>query len=246
MKKNFLFILILLIFTQYIVFAAYNSSVFIRNIDLVDKTRHRNVPILIYSNKKFNKIGKQIVIINHGYRIKNSEYSFIARRLAAKGYTVISIQHDLKDDPALPTTGSLYQRRKPLWERGVHNILFVLTEMKLIELNNSGKIILIGHSNGGDISMLFVNKYPQFVSHIISLDSLRMPFPKNNNIKVLTLRAIDTKADDSVLPNKNEQKKFGIQVITLKNARHIHLCDRGPTNIKNEIVKDILKFLNGK
>ena len=246
MKKNFSFILVFLIFIQNIVFAADHSLVSIRNIILVDKSRHREVPILIYSNKKFlNKNAKSIVIINHGYTIKNSEYSFIANTLANKGYTIISIQHDLKNDSPLPATGSLYQRRKPLWERGVQNVLYVLAEIKRIELDtSSAKIILIGHSNGGDISMLFANKYPQLVSQVISLDSLRMPFPKNINI--LTLRAIDTKADDGVLPNKIEQEKFGIQVITLKNARHIDLCDRGSRNLNNEIVNNILSFLGRK
>lgn len=244
MKKNFLFILVCWLFAQHIVFAQ-NNPVSIMKINHVDKLRHRHVPVLIYSNEKcFNKNGKPIVIISHGYTIKNSEYSFIANTLAAKGYTVISIQHDLKNDPPLATTGSLYLRRKPLWERGVQNILFVLNDRKQIQLNiDSTKLILIGHSNGGDISMLFASKYPQLVSQVISLDSLRMPFPKNKNLKILTLRAIDTKADDGVLPNKVEQEKFGIHVIKLKNARHIDLCDRGSTKIKCEVDNDILNFL---
>jgi dihydrofolate reductase len=40
------------------------------------------------------------------------------------------------------------------------------------------KVTLIGHSNGGDIAMLFARNHPQFVKKIISLDSLRMPFPR--------------------------------------------------------------------
>jgi pimeloyl-ACP methyl ester carboxylesterase len=125
--------------------------------------------------------------------------------------------------------------------------LRTLPPIKRIEPNiSSAKIILIGHSNGGDISMLFASEYPQLVSQVISLDSLRMPFPKNKNIKILTLRAIDTEADYGVLPDKIEQEKFGVQVIMLKNVRHIDLCDRGSSNIKNEISNDILKFLNRK
>jgi predicted esterase len=44
-------------------------------------------------------------------------------------------------------------RRKPTWERGVQNILFTIAELKKNKPNlNLEKVILIGHSNGGDIS----------------------------------------------------------------------------------------------
>ena len=36
-----------------------------------------------------------VVMISHGYGVKNTEYSFIANSLAEQGYHVISIQHDL-------------------------------------------------------------------------------------------------------------------------------------------------------
>lgn len=221
------------------------ASVAVKNINLYDASRHRIIPILIYADSELkDTTGKSIVIINHGYTVKNSEYSFIANKLASQGYTVISIQHDLKNDPTFPTTGTLYLKRKPLWERGVQNILFVIAQVHLLLPNvNTKKLILIGHSNGGDISMLFATHYPNLVSKVISLDSLRMPFPRDNHFKILSLRAIDTKADDGVLPTLNEQKTFDIQLIKLKNAKHIDLCDRGSSQIKNEVNEDVLNFL---
>ncbi len=80
-------------------------------------------PWLFYQGETINK---PVVIISHGYQIKNTEYSFIANALATRGYFVVSIQHDLETDKPLPTTGNLFDRRKPLWERGVQNILFVM------------------------------------------------------------------------------------------------------------------------
>lgn len=246
MKRNFIYFFILLIQIPQIIFASDNTSISTRSIDLFDQSRHRAVPVLIYSDKQKTNLSNQkpIVIINHGYTALNSEYSFIANALANEGYYVVSIQHDLTTDQPLPRIGNLYQRRMPLWKRGVENIQFVLKEIKKINPNaNTHKIILIGHSNGGDIEMLFATQHPEQVLKIVSLDSLRMPFPKNKHFKILTIRANDTKADDSVLPDQENQRKFSIKVISLKNAKHIDLCDRGSAQIKNEVLTDILNFI---
>ena len=66
-----------------------------KKLDMFDKTRGRNAPVVIYQGETINK---PVVIINHGYQIKNTEYSFIAQALAAHGYFVVSIQHDLVTD----------------------------------------------------------------------------------------------------------------------------------------------------
>ena len=66
--------------------------------------------MVIYEDKKQTDL--PVVIINHGYGAKNTEYSFIANVLADKGYFVISIQHDLESDAPLPRTGNLFERRK--------------------------------------------------------------------------------------------------------------------------------------
>jgi len=44
-----------------------------------------------------------IAIISNGNTVKNTEYSFLANVLAARGYLVASIQQDLPSDP--PDTG---------------------------------------------------------------------------------------------------------------------------------------------
>lgn len=202
--------------------------------DLFDLGRQRSIPIQIY--KPASEITHlSAVVINHGYGVKNTEYSFIAEPLCQKGYLVICIQHDLPEDPELPRTGNLFERRKPLWESGVQNILFVLSE-----LANTQKIILIGHSNGGDISMLFTTIHPELVEKVISLDSLRMPFPIKNHVPILSLRANDTKADKGVIPES------GAMIIELKNAKHIDMYDSGPEEIKREIMFLIDMFLKEK
>ncbi|MBM3632003.1 MAG: alpha/beta hydrolase [Alphaproteobacteria bacterium] len=206
-----------------------------KTLDMFDKTRSRNIPVVIYQGETINK---PVVIISHGYQIKNTEYSFIAQALAAHGYFVVSIQHDLVTD-VRPKTGTLWERRKPFWERGVQNILFVMNELQKIgpQLDLS-KVILIGHSDGGDASMMLAQNHPEMVSKVISLDSRRYPFPRNPKLEILRFGAIDDEPDEGVVPES------GVQVIYVKGARHIDLCDRGSPEIKDEIQKLIIQFLD--
>lgn len=104
---------------------------------------------------------------------------------------------------------------------------------------------LIGHSNGGDIAMLFARNHPQFVKKIISLDSLRMPFPRTGLTPILSLRGNDTKADEGVLPSQESLKQLAITIIPLPEAKHIDLCDRGPEVIQKQMNALILKSLRG-
>ncbi len=207
-----------------------------KTLDMFDKDRRRNIPVVIYQGDNINKT---VVIISHGYGAKNTEYSFIADSLASRGYFVASIQHDLETDKPPPTTGNLFDRRKPLWERGVQNILFVISELKKIEPQlNLSKVILIGHSNGGDISMMFATVHSEMVFKIFSLDSRSYPFPMSPKLEILRFCASDDEPDEGVVPDT------GIQEIYAKGARHIDLSDRGSSKIKDEIQKSIIQFLD--
>ncbi|MBN9543308.1 MAG: alpha/beta hydrolase [Alphaproteobacteria bacterium] len=213
----------------------------------VDSSRHREIPIELYFNDYHKHTLKDIknkiplVIISHGYGAKNTEYSFIANHLAEKGYFVASIQHDLDSDKPLPRTGDLFKRRMPFWHKGAQNISFVISEFQKMGLGLAySHIILIGHSNGGDMSMLFAQKYPQMVYKVISLDSLRYPFPVSKNVSILSIRANDTKADPGVLP------ETGATIIELPEAKHIELSDRGHKEVQAKTLAIIDEFLDKK
>ena len=47
--------------------------------------------------------GCPIAFISNGNTVKNTEYSFLANALAARGYLVASVQQDLPTDPPLMT-----------------------------------------------------------------------------------------------------------------------------------------------
>lgn len=219
----------------------------IQKIDLFDTSRKRLIPVEIYvNNKTLGTLShlKNPVIINHGYTIKNSEYKFIANVLAEAGFFVISIQHDLDTDPVRLRKGTFYEWGKPAWDRGVLNILYVI---KNIEKKQPGidfnKVILIGHSYGGDMIMLFTHQFPHYVAKMITLDNLCMPFYQTKKIPILYLQAEDTKADCGVLPSVEDQKKSHVTLILLR-IKHMDMCDRGPKSVHDDINQYIIKFLN--
>jgi len=221
--------------------SAQKNEVQTTTMELFDTIRNRHIPIIITNSTERKGFNLPLVIINHGYGIKNTDYSFIAKRLAGLGYFVVSIQHDLSTDEPLARTGNLYELRKPVWERGVENINFVISSLE--ETWYFSKLILIGHSNGGDMAMLFATLYPDKVSKVISLDNLRMPIPKLKNPGILSIRATDTQADQGVIPDLNEQLAYNIKIVPLKNGKHSDLCDQGSEDLKREIMTIIEKFL---
>src|SRR6202022_3436753 len=107
-----------------------------------------------------------VALISNGNTVKNTEYSFLANVLAARGYLVASIQQDIPTDPPLVTkVGLPYVGRRAVYEKGEANILFVLGELKKLQPNaDYAHLTLVGHSNGGDISMFCAKQHPELVS----------------------------------------------------------------------------------
>ena len=62
-------------------------------------------------------------------------------------------------------------------------------------------LTLIGHSNGGDISMYFAKLHPDLVKKVVTLDNLRVPFLTDGKVKILSFRSKDPvfKADPGVM-----------------------------------------------
>ena len=98
-----------------------------------------------------------VAVLSHGNTVKFTEYSFLANVFAARGYIVISVQHDLPTDPPMVTkVGEIYVGRLPQYERGVANIRFAVDQMKKVQPHaDYDHLTMVGHSAGGDISMLF-------------------------------------------------------------------------------------------
>ena len=187
-----------------------------------------------------------VAIISNGNTVKNTEYSFLANALAARGYLVASIQQDLPTDPPLVTkVGMPYVGRGPIYERSEANILFVRGQLEKIQPNaDYDHLTMVGHSNGGDVSMFFAKKHPELVSKVVTLDNLRVPFVLSDKLKILSFRSKDPnfKTDPGVLPTPQEAKEDGINIVNTQ-FQHTWMSDRGPDSAKERIQATLDEFL---
>jgi acetyl esterase/lipase len=187
-----------------------------------------------------------VAIFNHGNTVKNTEYSFLANLMAARGYIVISIQHDLPTDaPMVTKVGELFVGRLTQIQRGVANIKFAVKQMRDVEPNaDYDHLTVVGHSMGGDITMYFAKQYPDRVRKVVTLDNLRVPFVTSGKFKILSFRSHDPvfKADPGVVPSSDECEKDGITVVNT-NFQHNDMRDTGSEEAKSSIQNMLDKFL---
>ncbi len=221
-------------------------SVALDTLTLLDQSRNREIPIAIYQPQTKHP---QIVLISHGYNQNQGRpylgYSDLANFLSSKGYFVVSIQHEQPTDSLIPEKGIPQIVRRPFWERGAVNILFVINELKKSNPDLDFKhITLIGHSNGGDMTALFPQKYPNIVYKIITFDNRRMALPRTTNPKVYSLRSSDQSADPGVLPTEADQKKYNITIIKLSSTIHNDMCDNATEKQREEMRNYVMTFLN--
>lgn len=243
MKKYILTTLVLFFF---IITECFSQSEF--TTCLFDSVRNRPIPIAVYQPQKVNKHTK-VVVFNHGYDgnekpAANQSYTYLTRFLSEKGYYVISIQHELSDDPLLAMEGDFMETRMPNWKRGMENILFVINEYKKLRPELDWKhLSVIGHSNGGDMTMLLATEYPRLIKKAISMDHRRMVMPRVSAPQIYTLRGCDYDADPRVVPTTEEQQKHNITVIKLDGITHSDMGSRGTKEQYATITKYICKFI---
>jgi predicted peptidase len=228
-----------------------NYKIKIDSLNLFDDSRNRKIPVAFYTPDTDNTIkNQQVIIFSHGYGQNkggdNLQYSYLTENLASKGYFVVSVQHELPADELLAMEGDFQITRRPNWERGVENILYVLNELKRTKPDLDYKhLTLIGHSNGGDMTVLFAHKYPKLVYKIISMDNRRMSLPRVSTPKIYTLRSNDYPADENVLPTEQEQKKYGMTV-QFTPINHSSMDDDATIEERKMLNNYIEKYLNEK
>jgi Serine aminopeptidase, S33 len=187
-----------------------------------------------------------VAILNHGNTVKFTEYSFLANVLAARGYQVVSIQHDLPTDPPMVTkVGEPYVGRLAQIQRGVANIRFAVGEMEKVQPNaDYDHLTMVGHSMGGDITMYFAKQYPDQIKKVVTLDNLRVPFVTSGKFKILSFRSHDPqfKTDPGVIPSDDICEKEGITIVKT-NFQHNDMRDTGSEEAKASIQGMLDKFL---
>jgi len=209
--------------------------------------RKIDVDIAIRRDLSMRKDGGEkipVAIINHGNTVRYTEYSFISNLIATKGFMAVSIQHDLATDaPLMTNVGEPYVGREPVYERGVQNIEYVLHRIPLIQPNaDLSRLVMVGHSNGGDIAMYFARVHPDLVRDVVTLDNLRVPL--EGPFKILSVRSKDPNfvADHGVVPSDDICEKTGITIVRT-DYRHTDMSDRGPETVRDTIMHAVSKFL---
>src|SRR5580704_13421740 len=235
-------------------FTASKWAIYHRTLTFVDPLRSDRpvaVDIAVRRDREFQAMADMITlpvaILNHGNTVKNTEYSFLANILAARGYMVVSIQHDLEsDEPMVTKVGEEYVGRRMQYNKGIANIKFAIDELKKVQPNaDYAHLTMVGHSNGGDISMYFAKRYPELIKKVVTLDNLRVPFVTDGKFKILSFRSQDPvfKTDPGVIPDEETRAKAGITVVQT-GFQHTDMSDRGPDEVKTRIGGLLDKFLD--
>ncbi|WP_280820142.1 hypothetical protein [Pseudaminobacter soli (ex Li et al. 2025)] len=214
--------------------------------NLVDTTRHRTIPVALYGSTENKTERRPLAVISPGYEGQNTDYSFIANDLVEKGYVVASIQHDLPGDPPIASEGDLKVARRPNWQAGVDSILFVIKALRTQGIADQGaSVTLIGHSNGGDMSMLFATEYPGLTRAVLSLDNRRMPLPRVIKPRICSIRSSDQQADAGVLPDAKEIADLNMLIAGIPEMEHNNMWDGASDKQKEIMLGYISACLNG-
>lgn len=215
---------------------------------LYDGTRQRSIPVEVYypasAHHCLTARACRVAFLSPGYGGSHKAYTFIAHALNRLGYLVVGIQHQLPSDPPLATEGNLFERRSPVWEQGAANLRFVHGELIRSYPEFDWKhVVLIGHSNGGDIAAWMLREPPTWAAALVTLDHRRVPLPRDSARRMLSIRAGDLAADTGVLPSPEEQRDSGACIVTLAQARHNDMHDEGSVRLKQDIARIVVSFL---
>ncbi len=253
MKRGFAVLACVCALTGAAYFAISKWGIRHQTLNLFDDARQRPVAVDLAVRADYEMKANAgywklpVAIISNGNTVKNTEYSFLANVLAARGYLVASIQQDLPTAPPLMTkVGLPYVGRLGVYKKGEANILFVLGKLKQMQPNaDYDRLTLVGHSNGGDIAMFCAKQHPELVSKVITLDNLRVPFVLGDKLKILSFRSKDPnfKTDPGVLPSPAQAKADGIDIVNTQ-FQHTDMSDRGPYSVKERIQATLDEFLS--
>jgi pimeloyl-ACP methyl ester carboxylesterase len=254
MKRGIGILLSLCVLVTVGYFTASKWAIRHQTITFLDPTRDNRpvaVDVAVRRDKEMQAnagmITLPVAILNHGNTVKFTEYSFLANAFAARGYLVVSIQHDLPTDPPMVTkVGELYVGRLPQYQRDIANIKFAIEEMQKVQTNaDYDHLTMVGHSMGADVSLYFAKLYPDHIKKVVTLDNLRVPFMTDGRFKILSFRSKDPvfKADPGVVPSEDVCEKAGITVVRT-GFQHNDMRDTGPDEAKASIQGMLDKFLD--
>ena len=218
---------------------------------IFDPSRERYIPVDVSHPDTRDTCTSQrkcpVAFISAGYGVSHSQYTFLTDALNKHGYLTVAIAHELPGDPPLSTQGNLFQTRSENWRRGAKTVDFLQRYLgpQYAEYDFNS-LVLIGHSNGGDISAWLANERQPYVTTVITLDSRRVPLPRQNKIKVFSLRGSDFPADEGVLPTEEERLIYNMCVVKIPDSKHNDMSDFGPDWLTEKLSSMVIDYLAGE
>lgn len=211
---------------------------------LRDELRGRDVPVWLDEAPGCRVASPcPVVLLSPGWGLPATGYRFLVEPLLRAGYAVVAVQDQLPGDAPMPNTGDLRGDRSPLWQRGAVTLRFVHAALLSRHPALDGRrVVLMGHSHGGDVSATLAAEGPEWVMALVTLDHRRVPLPTaGDGLRVLSLRGSDFAADPGVLPAR---PVAGLCVLPLAGARHDDMHDGGPAALKARLAEAAAAFLS--
>ncbi|MEK6541409.1 MAG: alpha/beta hydrolase [Pseudomonadota bacterium] len=209
-----------------------------------DAARDRQIPIRIVLPRNTAHGALAPVIISHGNGGTYDAYDFIAHALVEQGHPVVMIQHRIDGDPDMPSSGIIREVRMPFWQSGQADIVATIAAMRANgTFPADARVILIGHSMGGDQAVFTMTNHPELIDTVITLDHRRVPVPRAANPHFCSLRSTDQMADEGVLPSTEEIGRLHMQV-TVVPMVHNDMWDGATDAQKAAMLGAIFACLN--
>ncbi|MFP2768145.1 alpha/beta hydrolase [Oceanisphaera sp. KMM 10153] len=214
-----------------------------------DAERERNIPISVSlpTEARACTLARKckVAFLSAGNRVPYEQYRFISERLNSLGYLTIAVDHELPQDPPLSRAGDLYQTRIENWQRGAVTLAFLQQQLpdRFTEYDFN-QLLLVGHSNGGDISAWLANEGKDYIVNLITLDHRRVSLPKSDAVRVLSIRATEYPTAQAVLLTDAEQREYNGCVVAITDSKHMDLSDYGTAWVKQTVAEVIEGFLS--
>ena len=150
--------------------------------------------------------GKPFIIL-HGFLGMSDNWKTLGKKFSDQGYEIHLVDQ---------------RNHGRSFHSGEFNYNVLVEDLKhYCETYNLENIILLGHSMGGKVAMLFATKYPELVSKLVIADISPRYYPLHHQLILEGLSALDfdvlkeRKEADDVLANYVSE--FGIRLFLLKN-----------------------------
>ncbi|HKO69958.1 MAG TPA: alpha/beta hydrolase [Bradyrhizobium sp.] len=178
-------------------------------IELFDSNHGRRIPARMYHPGP----RRPLALVLPGVGARPGDYSSIAGYLAKKGFAVAELQLELPGDPPIPNAADVAALRRPELTVNVESVRYFVSKVRELRYaNTNSPAVLVGHSNGGDVAMLYGSQHPSQVRAIFSLDNLRVPIPRVSRPHICSIRSNNQKADKGVVPSPAQARAFNMRI----------------------------------